>query len=76
VIYGFGPEIEQSGQDFYAHKTGFSPRSLSRALQAAGFTQLVHRKGRHLEILIIAFRQMPTPGQTALLSLKLAVTST
>ena len=76
VIYGFGPEIEQSGQDFYAHKTGFTPKSLCRALQAAGFGQLVQREGRHLEILIIAFRQTPTPEQAALLSLKLPGTAT
>jgi len=37
VFYGYGHEIEQSGQDFYAHKTGFTRVSLTRALQRAGF---------------------------------------
>lgn len=37
VLYGYGREIEQSGQDFYAHKTGFTRTSLTRALQLAGF---------------------------------------
>jgi SAM-dependent methyltransferase len=38
VFYGYGREIEQSGQDFYAHKTGFTRTSLTRALEGAGFT--------------------------------------
>ncbi len=38
VFYGYGREIEQSGQDFYAHKTGFTRASLTGALQRAGFT--------------------------------------
>jgi SAM-dependent methyltransferase len=71
VIYGFGPEIAESGQDFYAHKTGFSPKSLVRALRAAGFSTLVGRPGRYLEIRVLAFRSRPTPAQTALLGLKL-----
>ncbi len=25
VVYGWGKQIEDSGVDFYAHKTGFSP---------------------------------------------------
>jgi SAM-dependent methyltransferase len=37
VLYGFGKEIEQTGNDFYAHKTGFTPRSLDSALKKAGF---------------------------------------
>jgi len=28
VLYGWAVEIERSGQDFYAHKTGFTPKSL------------------------------------------------
>jgi len=35
MIYGYAPEIEAGGQDFYAHKTGFSRDSLLRALRAA-----------------------------------------
>ncbi len=40
MIYGYGPEIEQSGQDFYAHKTGFSADTLVRALRASGFAEI------------------------------------
>ena len=40
VIYGYGPEIEESGQDFYAHKTGFTRQSLAKALLANGFAEI------------------------------------
>jgi SAM-dependent methyltransferase len=38
VIYGWGKQIESSGVDFYAHKTGFSRLSLLQALKQAGFS--------------------------------------
>ena len=37
VIYGWGVEIERSGDDFYAHKTGFTPLSLTSASRRPGF---------------------------------------
>ena len=40
MIYGYAPEIEASGQDFYAHKTGFSRDSLLRALRTNGFGEI------------------------------------
>jgi len=43
VIYGFGPEIQSSGNDFYAHKTGFTPESLAAALSECGFPQVYTR---------------------------------
>ncbi len=39
VLYGYGAEIERSGQDFYAHKTGFTEKSLLRMLEQAGFEE-------------------------------------
>ncbi len=39
VLYGYGVEIERSGQDFYAHKTGFTEKSLFRMLEQAGFEE-------------------------------------
>lgn len=71
VIYGWGSRIARTGEDFYAHKTGFTPASLIRALRAAGFGPIVRRPGRAYELLLIAFRSPPTPAQTALLALKL-----
>ena len=40
VLYGYGKEIEQSGEDFFAHKTGFTEKSLLKALQTAGFVNI------------------------------------
>jgi len=37
VIYGYSKEIEKSGTDFYAHKTGFTQKSLTAVLHRAGF---------------------------------------
>jgi len=60
VVYGFAQQIRESGQDFYAHKTGFSPASLRRTLSAAGFTDFVELAPRHLEIAVAAFLEPPS----------------
>jgi len=61
VLYGFAPEIRNSGQDFYAHKTGFSQQSLTTALRTACFTDVVPRAPRPLEIALAAFLAPPAP---------------
>jgi hypothetical protein len=40
VFYGYSKEIEESGQDYFARKTGFTPRSLYRLLREAGFADV------------------------------------
>ena len=40
VLYGWGWVIAQSGQPYFAHKTGFSVKTLHGALAQAGFTGL------------------------------------
>lgn len=37
VIYGYGPQIEASGVNFYAHRTGFTRKSIAEAVQRAKF---------------------------------------
>lgn len=37
VVFGYGVEIRNSGNDFFAHKTAFTSKSLARVLQDAGF---------------------------------------
>lgn len=37
VFFGYGREIEESGQPFYAHKTGFTAARLHRVLKSAMF---------------------------------------
>lgn len=55
VLYGYSVEIESSGQDFFSHKTGFSQKSLLKALQNAGFSQIFCAVG-NLEINAMAFK--------------------
>jgi len=68
VIYGLGSEIERSGQDFFAHKTGFTRKSLAAALSSAGFPFIFTRTG-NLEITAIAFRSKPSEADAALIGL-------
>lgn len=65
VLYGFGIEIERSGQDFFAHKTGFTEKSLLAVLQAAGFSSVMSRTG-NMEVDAIAFKGAPDPALGAL----------
>ena len=58
VIYGLGEEIERSGQDYYAHKNGFTHKSLHAALAAAGFDPIFLRTG-NLEVQALAFTGRP-----------------
>ena len=68
VIYGFGRKIAESGADFYAHKNGFTHRSLVSALRNAGFTTVFTGSGP-FEISSLAFKAAPTPEQRALFRL-------
>lgn len=68
VFWGFGKEIQQSGQDFYAHKTGFTRKSLLAILRRAGFGW-VFTTAVNLEIKCFAFKQKPTPEQLQSLGL-------
>ncbi|MEP1442154.1 MAG: class I SAM-dependent methyltransferase [Hyphomicrobiales bacterium] len=71
VFYGWGREIERSGVDFYAHKTGFSQKTLQKALNQAGFSFVVFRPGRVLEIYALAFVDEPTSFHQELLGFNL-----
>ena len=72
VIYGYSKEIERSGVDFYAHKMGFSPKSLSRHLAAAGFKAVVRPQGRPYELFMIGFREQPSTFHRKLFGIKTA----
>ena len=58
VLYGYSVEIEKSGQEFFSHKTGFTQKSLLKALQNAGFLKVYCGKG-NLEIFALAFKSEP-----------------
>jgi len=58
VLYGFGARIEASGVDFFAHKTGFTPQTLTRAVEKAGFFPN-YAQVSDLEINLLAFKGSP-----------------
>jgi SAM-dependent methyltransferase len=66
IVYGYGREIEESGHDFYAHKNGFTDRSLYHALRTAGFEHVFVAYGK-LEVSALAFPSEPTQEQRKLL---------
>lgn len=70
VIYGLGIEIEQSGEDFFAHKRGFTATSLMNALRDAGFqTIIVNEHPTIYEVRALAFKSEPTEQQKAVFAL-------
>ena len=70
MIYGYAPEIEASGQDFYAHKTGFSRDSLLRALRTNGFREIyIAPPLALLELHAFAFKTAASAAQRAELGL-------
>lgn len=71
VIYGLQSQIRNSGQDFYAHKTGFTSRSLIRMLRESGFEKVFLVDDEPLAVHALAFKTKPTPEQRALLGLAL-----
>jgi SAM-dependent methyltransferase len=62
IVYGYGREIEESGNDFYAHKNGFTDRSLYLALRTAGFEHVFVAYGK-LEVSALAFPGEPSEEQ-------------
>lgn len=73
VIYGLGKQIESSGVDFYAHKTGFTETTLMSALKRAGFPMIwIGESTDKFSLSALAFKQAPTPAQSSLLGLGLA----
>jgi hypothetical protein len=70
VIYGWGKQIESTGVDFYAHKTGFTETSLMAALNAAGFVHVwIAESTDAFSVGALAFKKYPNPSQFALLGL-------
>ena len=70
VLFGHGGIIAQSGKDFYAHRTGFSRRTLANVVEASGFGLMFCQQG-NLELNLIAFNGNPDPDLAALFDLPL-----
>lgn len=61
VLYGYQQEIQDSGQDFFAHKNGFTARSLSSVLKSNGFAVVALAVDeKHFEIKALAFKAAPS----------------
>ena len=59
VFYGHGGEIARSGNDFFAHKTGFTQKSLISILNASGFPWVISAAA-NLEVMALAFKNEPS----------------
>jgi len=68
VLYGLSSEIERSGVDFFAHKTGFTLKSLLKALTQAGFSKLYGSTG-NFQVSALAFKGQPDEATRALFKL-------
>ena len=68
VFYGYGLEIERSGNDFFAHKTGFTKKSLVQMLGRCGFP-FVFSTAENLEVVALAFKQKPDEYARSLFAL-------
>ena len=68
VIYGYSVEIERSGQDFFAHKIGFTKKSLLKVLFKSGFSRVYTSLG-NFEINAFAFKDVPDQFTRELLNL-------
>lgn len=75
VIYGYGVEIERSGNPYYAHKTGFTRKSLIALLRACGFPIVFAGTGS-LEVQAYAFRQPPSEATARALRLPVRAPAT
>ena len=55
VLWGYHPQIEQSGRDYFAHKTGFTIKSLLNFVTPIGFPVHATRQ-ENLEIIAVFFK--------------------
>ncbi len=59
IIWGYGRRIEESGVDYYAHKTGFTQASLLDILLQTGFSKVVALKPSAVfELRVLAFNRL------------------
>jgi SAM-dependent methyltransferase len=68
VLYGYSVEIERSGKEYFAHKTGFTEKSLLKALQSAGFSKIFTATG-NLEVNALAFKGEPDQATRTLFNI-------
>jgi hypothetical protein len=67
-MYSYSVEIERSGKEYFAHKTGFTQKSLLKALRLAGFSK-IYSAVSNLEVKALAFKGQPDPTTLTLFNL-------
>ena len=73
VIWGWGRQIESSGVDFYAHKTGFTDSYLHKKLTNAGFQEIwIMSAPSAFELRAFAFKTQASVQQKKALGLELS----
>jgi hypothetical protein len=68
VLWGWSAQIESSGQEFFAHKTGFTEKSLVATIQRSGFPK-TYSMSRNYEVQVLAFKRPPDAAASALFGL-------
>lgn len=68
VFYGWGRQMELSGQSYYAHKTGFTRKSLKAILMANGF-RFFWVECSSFNLTVVAFLRKPAKWAHDLLGL-------
>lgn len=63
MLWGYAREIRESGQGYYAHKTGFSRNLLGRALKRCGFEHVLIG-GSNYEVRAMAYKRKPEQEAT------------
>jgi hypothetical protein len=58
VLWGYQKQIQESGQPYYTHLTGFSRNLLGRALKVAGFEHILIGSSRY-ELRALAYKVKP-----------------
>lgn len=59
VLYGHQGQVENSGQEYYAHKMGYSTESLKQLLLEAGFKVIALAHGE-FNVTALAFFEIPS----------------
>jgi SAM-dependent methyltransferase len=68
VLYGWGLQMEVSGQEYYAHKTGFTQKSLESILKQNGFKHVFVQLSP-FNLAVVAFLRKPEQWARDLLGL-------
>lgn len=68
VLYGWGLKMKSSGQDYFSHKTGFTPKSLVTILKMHGF-KYVFVQASSYNVTAVAFVRKPSSWACDILGL-------